>query len=242
MIKNPNDIVDELVSDYLNVHGDSLISAVMYGSAVSHDYRPGKSDINIILVLADNSIETLNKSVHIQKKWNRKGVAVPYFMTRKYITSSLDTYPVEFLDMQTGYRVLYGDDILSDLKIERTHLRLQVERELKGVTLRLRSAYAEVAGNAGDMRLLLDASMRALLPLFKALLVMHQKKIPNVKSEIVAAVEDIYGLGLSVFSTVFTLKKSNHRQYADIFDRFVKQIDMLIDAVDAHQGTTGGTT
>ena len=100
MIKNPNDIVEELIADYLAVFGNELVSAVMYGSAVTHEYRPGKSDINIALVLVDNTIKRLTQSLSIQKKWQRNGVSIPLFMTKEYIAGSLDSYPVEFLDMQ----------------------------------------------------------------------------------------------------------------------------------------------
>ena len=50
MIKNPNDIVDRLISDYLKITGDGLISAVLFGSAVSHEYHPGKSEISTIFI------------------------------------------------------------------------------------------------------------------------------------------------------------------------------------------------
>jgi len=240
VIKNPNDIVEELIADYLKIFGDNLLSSIMYGSAVSHEYRPGKSDINLVFILTDNSIEKLVLSIPVQRKWNRRGVAYPLFMTKEYIARSLDNFPIEFLDMQTSYRVLYGNDPVGGLKIELQYLRLQCERELKGITLKLRSAYTEASGDMRKLEVLLEAAMRRLLPVFKAQLVLNNRKIPSGKSEIIAAVEDIYGFGASVFSEVFhSARKKIQASETELFNSFVNQIDKMITFVDTH--STGGT-
>jgi hypothetical protein len=231
VIKNPNDIIENLIGDYLKVFGDGLIGAVLYGSAVSHEYSPGRSDINFALFLKDNSISRLRNCVETQKRWSRKGVSVPLFLTREYIKSSLDTFPIEFLDMQSCYRLLYGEDILSTIEIEKGYLRLQCERELKGVMLHLRSEFIRAENRAGSLRKLLSFSMRKLIPLFKAILVLNDRKIPSTKYEIISAVEDLYGFGASALSDVFQLSNGN-KDLAGLFDRFTALVDTITGYID----------
>lgn len=240
MIKNPNDIIEDLIGDYLKVFGDGLIGAVLYGSAASHEYSPGKSDINFALLLKDNSISRLRSCVEIQKKWSRKNVSVPLFLTREYIMSSLDTFPVEFLDMRSCYRLLYGEDILSTIEIEKGYLRLQCERELKGVMLHLRTEFIRAGNRAGSLRKLLSFSMRKLIPLFKAILVLKDHKIPSTKSEIISAVEDIFGFGASAFSDVFQSTAGN-KDLSALFDRFTVLVDTITGYIDlsSKQSTNG---
>ena len=236
MIKNPNDIVEKLVADYLKIFGDDLVSVIMYGSAVSHEFRPGKSDINTLLVLKDNSIKRIHECTGFQKKWYSQGVAIPLFMTREFIRSSLDTYPIEFLDIQSNYRVLYGEDVLSGIKLEKEHLRLQCERELKGIALHLRTEYLRVAGRSKDVESLLSASVRKLIPIFKAVLVLNDRKIPGAKSEAISCVEDLYSLGASALSDVFFKSQQFRDNYVELFDRFAGVIDVITLHVDEMKG------
>ncbi len=235
-IKNPNEIVDSFVSDYSDVFGDQLVSVIMYGSAVTHEYKPGVSDINIAIVLTDNSIPQIIKSLAIQKKWQRKNVTTPFFLTKDYIATSCDTYPIEFLDMQSDYRVLYGEDVLENIKIQKEHIRLQCERELKGIAVHLRRSFVQCTGSNRMIFSLLFASIHRLIPIFKGLLMLKDNAIPKSKSDIVSMVEDSYDLGASAFSKIYNSNKKNLKKDIDKhFDMYARDIDKLIALVDMIQ-------
>jgi predicted nucleotidyltransferase len=58
--KEPKDIFTDIITDYKKAFGDDLISIIMYGSATGKDYRPGKSDINFMIVLSEEGIERID--------------------------------------------------------------------------------------------------------------------------------------------------------------------------------------
>ena len=58
----------------------------------------------------------------------KKRFSRPLFMDREYIERSLDSFPIEFLEHEGCYAVLYGEDVLADLHIDPPDLRLQIER------------------------------------------------------------------------------------------------------------------
>lgn len=236
-VTNPNDIVGEFVQDYRNALDQTLVSVFMYGSAVTHEYRPGISDINMGIVMSDTGIDVLQRVVGLHKKWSKRAVSAPFFMTEEYIRTSLDTYPVEFLDMRSNYRVLFGKDALADLDIKRSHLRLQCERELKSIALHVRKGYVIAAGNTRQLRELSVISFKKLLPVLKALLLLHDKAIPKIKSEIIGSVEVIFGLGASVLSDLFDINAvSNFNGRCDtIFRDYVAVIDSITVAIDNMQ-------
>jgi hypothetical protein len=231
-IKNPNEIVNALVSDYQGIFGDDLISIIMYGSAVTHEYKPGKSDINIAVVLTDNSISQISKSITLQKKWVKSGVSTPFFMSMQYIQNSRDTYPIEFLDMRSNYRVLFGEDIFENFEVKHEHVRLQCERELRGVAIHLRRSFVQCAGNNKLLSELLNASIRRLIPVFKGLLVLKDRSIPKSRSDIVSMVEDSYNLGASALSEVFNSMNKKLDNYNQLFDTYAHDVDKLIMCVD----------
>ena len=232
-IINPKDIVESFVSDYRGVFGGELVSVIMYGSAVTHEYKPGVSDINIAIVLKDNSIAHIAKSMALQKKWAKSKVSTPFFMTEEYIHNSCDTYPIEYLDMRSNYRVLYGEDVLEHIEIKREHIRLQCERELRGAAIHLRRSFMQCAGNNKMLSDLLNASIRRLIPVLKALLKLKGSTIPKSKSDIIATVEHSYDLGASSLSDIFNSDNKNRKQgYGQLFDNYANDIDKLIGTVD----------
>lgn len=230
-IKNPNLIVEELVADYKAAFGDNLRSVIMYGSALSHEFTPGKSDVNILVVLTDSGTGVLKRSFNVCNRWLKRGVTIPFFMTPHYIRASLDSFPVEFVNMQCNYKVLFGDDIFKNLPITRENIRLQCERDLKGIAIHLKTEFIRSAGRKNELTNVLDASIRRLIPLMRAILILNDRKIPNAKSEIISSIEDIFGIGSSVLSDVY-LKKTNSGEFEKCFDEFVKTVDMMVQYID----------
>jgi predicted nucleotidyltransferase len=243
-IKNPNDIVEAFVADYRDLFNDELISVVMFGSAVTHEYRPGISDINMVIVLREYSIARIRSSIATAKKWAKRNVTVPFFMTKEFIAHSLDSYPIEFLDIQSNYRVLFGEDVFSQLDIKRSDLRLQCERELRGISIHLRKEFISSGGNSRVLFKLLNASLKRLMPVFRAMLKLTDKSVPNMKSDVIMAVEDRFNLGASALSHALELDRlttNGGGALGDFFDKYAKAIDALIESIDSVTFERAGT-
>ena len=234
IIKNPNEIVDALISDLRSAFGDDLISVAIYGSAASHEYRPGISDINIVVVVKDDSIPVLEKCIPTAHKWSGRGVSIPFFMTREFIASAIDSYPIEFLDIQSNYRILHGEDLFAHLDIKREHIRLQCERELRGVAIHLRKEFIRCAGKDRNLKELLAAAMKKLLPVFKAMIVLNAKPVPKLRGDVIMAIEVLYNLGASALSGAAHVsdKKAPTGGWSGLFNNFTHIVDTLIVVID----------
>jgi len=240
VIKNPNDIVDRLISDYLKITGNDLISAVLFGSAVTHEYSPGKSEINTIFIFNDIPVEKIEACAGVYRKWQRRGVEVTYFMNRDGIGMLLDSSPVQFLDIQSNYRILFGEDLLGEIKVEKEPLCVQCSRELKDLFLHLNADYLAVSGKPAKTEKLLRDSVLQLIPVFKALLVINDRKIPNTSSEAISLVEDLYGLGASVFSDILYNLKNFSKDYRELLQRFTNTLNLIIRHNENVKGTGMG--
>ncbi len=236
MIKNPNDIVEKLTSDYRGVFGEKLISVVMYGCAVTHEYKPGSSAINIFLLVTDASLEYIHKCTDVHKYWYRRGVMTPLIMSRDFFETSLDLYPVDYLHIQSNYRVLFGEDVFSTLDIQKEHLRMQCERELKQLSLNLREEYLQADCRKKILTDLLEDTINRLFPLFNALLVINGKKIPHARSELISSVEDLFGLGVSVFSDIYHGKRGLDKSCILLCHRLTEVIDLVVGKVNQLKG------
>jgi predicted nucleotidyltransferase len=234
--KTPQEVFPEIAEDLKKMYGGELQSITLYGSGARGDYVPGKSDLNFLVILTENSARDLEKVVPMIPKWKKRAVATPLFMTKAFICSSIDVYPVEFLNMKRHYQVVHGEDVLKDLVFDGKALRLQCERELKGKLMLLRTGFLDTAGKAEDLRRLMAASITAFLSVFGALLLVRGREIPKERRDIVPAVAEAYGLDAAPFLRCIDLREGKKDQslgnLKTIFQQYMAEIQKLIKAVD----------
>ncbi len=238
-INKPEEIFPDITGDYSRIYGKNLVSIILYGSAAGMDYRPGKSDLNFLVVLSEESIDHLDRALETVSKWRKKGVATPLFMTKSYITSSLDSYPLEFLNMQTGHILVYGEDVLGGISFEQEKLRLQCEREIKGKLLLLRERFLETEGRTARMRSLIEESITAFISIFRGLLYLRRIEIPSSKREIVEVLEGEISISGDTFlrcMDVKELKKNfSSAEIKDILMSYLVAVRKLWGTVDTMQ-------
>ena len=92
--QSPEEIFTEFSNNIKQLFNDDLVSIVLYGSGAKGEYVRKKSDINFLVVLTEDGIKKLSGAFALVKKWNKRNVAVPLFLTREYIESSLDSFPI----------------------------------------------------------------------------------------------------------------------------------------------------
>ena len=234
-IEKPEEIFSDITHDYREIYGDGLVSVILYGSGAGKDYRPGKSDLNFLIVLSEEAIDHLDRALKPVSRWRKKGVATPLFMTRPYIASSLDSYPLEFLNMQKGYVLAYGEDVLRDLSFEPCHLRLQCEREIMGKLLLLRERFLETEGRPRRLRDLIGESITALISIFGGLLYLKGREIPFSRREVVEALAREYTVDAGVFMRCLDMKEGGKvppSETQDIFMAYLAEVRRLRGVVD----------
>jgi len=127
-MKNTEFPADALKNDLARFHPDVISSAFVYAGN------------RVALVFRDPVPGSVQALLAVIKKAEQKKFLFPFALSRDFLQSSLDTFPLEILEMKSGYRLIIGDDPLTGLTVETQNVRLQCERELKGKGLHLRSA------------------------------------------------------------------------------------------------------
>lgn len=156
--------------DLAGAYGEALVSVVLYGSAARGEYREGVSDLNLLVLLAATDAHTLRKGSALARAWAAENNPPPLVMTEAEFRGSADVFPMELADMGDAHVVLHGVDPFHDLEIGPDHLRLQLERELKGSWIRLRTRYLTDAGDAAKFKPLLLKSLSTFLVMFRTVL------------------------------------------------------------------------
>ncbi len=235
-----NDHARDAIRDYasrlLELHGDNLISLAVYGSAARGDFSPKRSDINLALVVRKLDVETLSRTLKLAARGLRRRIVPPLFLTREYISSSLDVFPLEFQEMRDCHVNIFGDDVLADIEIKPSDLRLECEQQVKGKMLRLRQAYLELGRSTKGIELLLHQSLNSLVPVLRGLLTLKGQKPSTSKDEVITAAAKEFGIDSSPFLAVFRDKlgdeKISGQEAPHVLELFLQQIARLAKQVD----------
>jgi len=234
--KDPRDIFSEFTQDYKELCGDDLISIILYGSAVGQDYRPGKSDINFMIVLTENGIDHLDRMFDVVKKWRKRNVIPPLFLTEEYVKTSLDVFPIEYMAFKRSYVLVFGKDLLKDLTPKQEYIRLQCEREVKGKLLLLREAFLSTSGKGRALRDVICQSNRAVMSIFNALTYLKGEELFAGKRELIRSACEAFDLDKELFEKLLDIKEEKLKPAGDemkkIFLKYLTEWRKLSNLVD----------
>lgn len=226
-------------NDFKEAFGSGLLSLILYGSGAGADFDLKKSDLNFLAVLTETGINQLSKAFPVLKKWEKRGVAIPICVTMGYIESSLDSFPLEFLNMKNSYRLILGEDVLKNLSFEKKHVRLQVERELKGKLLLLRESYLETKGSLRNLKPVIAKSLTTFASIFRGILFLLEKDIPLEKRDVISSAGKEMGLDNELFNELYDISKGLKKPSSSELDRIViryieeiKKAAFFIDKLD----------
>lgn len=232
-ITNPVEIAKKAAESYKSLYGEDLISVILYGSAAGGDFDPDRSDINLLIVLRSMDLELIAKSSDLQSKLYNQRINTPLFMNRQYIEKSLDSYPVEFLDMKGCYKVLYGEDVLYAVSPQNDHLRLQIERELKGKWLHLLQEFPHARKNRKSLLELISLSLRAYAPFFRSLLRLKGETVPHNRKELYKNIEKAFNISGEPLQRVADSNNvKDLPELEKLFSDYVKAIRAIIEVID----------
>jgi hypothetical protein len=234
---DPELIFGEITADSRRIFGEELRSVILYGSGAGRDYLPDQSDLNVLIVVTAAGMERLDQLIEPVKRWRKNSVAMPLLMTSVGFAGSQDAYPIEFLNMQRQYRILAGEDLFAGLTFDRGHVRLQLERELRGKLLHLRSGYLATENKAERIRELIRASLTAFVSLLRALLYLRGAEIPRERQQVIAAAGKLAGVNADLFLQCEAVRKKadslSDAEVRNLFQAYLREIGRLCETVEA---------
>lgn len=126
--------------------GDNLSGLTAYGAVLEADFDTARMAATSVLVLKWIDLALLRRIAEHGPTLGSKHISAPVVMTPDYIAESLDTFPLEMLEIHQRRATLAGQDHFAELDIQPEHLRLQCEREFKRILIRMRQGLLAAAG------------------------------------------------------------------------------------------------
>lgn len=236
MAKDVRAKLDRLADQLEQALGDNLVSFCLYGPAVRHDTRDAGKELTTLLVVRDTSPKALRPIESAVADWTKKSQPPPLVFAEDGWHASTDVFPIEIEDMREAHRVLKGSDPFAGLTTTRDDLRRELEREVRGKVLRLRTEFVAAAPEPKALEELLLDSAGTFFVLFRAVLRLARKAPPQTPKTLVHEVAEVAGLDATAFDWVLDKLVGHNvpslKPHDPVGDRYVEQVEKLVRFVD----------
>jgi hypothetical protein len=232
----PEKQISEFVVRLQRAAGTNLESVILYGSAVSGEYHPEYSNVNLLCVLKDTALSKLLTLAPAVEWWTKQSHSAPLLITRDELDHSADVFAIEFMDIQRHHRVLIGSDPFASLQIPMQLHRAQLEYELREKLILLRQRLMLSAGDEKRTWDLMLRSLPAFTTLFRHALIAQGQPLPGTKREAVKALAARLSFDAGPFEELLDIRE--HRtdrtrfQVQDVAGRYLAAVEHVTAAVD----------
>jgi len=232
--------LNELVEKLKQAAGTNLKSVVLYGSAVTSEFHPQHSDLNVLCVLERLDASELEKLSPAVAWWVRKGNAAPLVFSLPELRQFADIFAIELVDIKANHRVLQGEDVFAALEVPMSLHAAQVERELSGSLIRLRRGYLLAGRDRKALLRLMTASVSAFATLFRHSLMTLSESAPDRKRDAFERLAKLVGFEAGPFHAVLEVREGKRRaRDLDVqatFRAYLEGVTRVVNEMDRRLG------
>lgn len=222
--------VQEYVDLIRTLAGVRALALTVFGPVLSGCFDPRRHTVQSVLVVDEIDLALLRNLAGHGMRLGRARIAAPLTMTPAYIVGSLDTFPLELIEIQQLHFTVIGKDYFHELGFLDGHVRLQCERELKTMLIGLRQGMLASAGREKLLGVLERDVAAALMRTLRGLLWLKGHKEFKPAAEVLAAVESIANRRLSGIETALGASGRHGWREVESLYRDVEALGEIVNA------------
>ena len=227
--------LDKFIENLKENSSDNLVSVIAFGSQAN--VEDAKNNLNLMIVLKNLDAEALYAISKSVKKWVKAKNPMPVIMNIDEWYSSFDVYAIEYADIRSNYRIIYGEDLVENISVNKYFLRLQCESELKSLLLKYKNNFIMNISSDRDMKKLLSNVIKTLLVIFRSVLRLHDSEVPYRAVDIIEFVSRYLSFNKIVMTKLAKVKYENDdytkQELIFIESEVLKDIQSILKQVDA---------
>ena len=228
-------LLQTYVKEVTGTFGGQMEGLLLYGSAVRGEFIPGRSNLNILLLVSSYDSAVLKQYSALHRRWSKEQIMVPLFLTEEELHLSAAVFPLEFLEIQEQHRVLGGRDPFIGFHVKTDRLRDAVVQGFASHLLRLRQRYVEGGGGAEATTILLLLSITSMLPLLRGVQRLLGRPPLSHSDAAISDVAEQLKLDLQGLLDAWLLKRGQvspgPHEVPRLFDRYLQAATQLTRAV-----------
>jgi hypothetical protein len=231
--------LEGLVQQLREAAGTNLLGVALYGGLAKGRFTAGVSDVNILVVVADASLERLLSLAPPLVAALRDLRVVPFIVTPEDLHAAARLFPGKVFDIQTSHRLLWGDVRLAGISITQEALVLRARQEVKNTELRLRLRAVERAGDSGALWRGLMASLPKLAVTLETLMRCRGLAVPADRSGLLRLGARELGLAEQI-EPFAALRRTDPRPDATtvrrLYAEYLSLLGLIFEALEEEAG------
>ena len=231
-----NKNLNTLIIDLEKIFTERLISVILYGSAAFGEFHDRISDINLLVILSEFNAVDLKNAYPAIKKWKKTGNPLPIFMNKHELFDSCDIYPLEYADIRERHKILYGENFLDKISLDKDDLRLQCERELRNLILKLRQNYLANSNDKKATERMLKKSLSSIIAIFRVILRIQGEEVPCEYREIIELMSLKVSIDKDLYLELLTLRERksifSHSKSPETLQKLINSLYTIIEYID----------
>ena len=208
--------------------------ALIYGSAARDEFRPGLSDVNLLLVCEALGPDVLRRLSAALKGLRREWQAPPLLVQREEWARATDVFPIEVTDMRIAHVLLRGNDPVAGRVVAPGDLRRALEAELRAKLLRLRQAYALEGTEPKILGAVASGTVASVAALIRVALFLFQGSDPTATPAALAAAGAAMGVPTGPIAELWSRRAPGGPPCDPVlFEGYLSAVAAAVHAVDS---------
>lgn len=213
--------------------GDDLVGLLVYGSAARGEYREGRSDIDLMVVLGEARREKLEAIANALQLARYAARIEAMILTAAEIPRAADVFPLLYDDIRREHILLAGKDPFSELAISDRHRRLRIEQELREAQIRLRRAVIDAQGSQEMLGGAVFRKLRQIRGALRALFALRGVEVADDLQAVFNQAGKTYGVDVAPLFNVHEKPARAHEAIEALLAAAVDDVDRMDDGKGA---------
>ena len=216
--------LDELTATLAEVCGNNLVGLVVHGSAVRGGWCEETSDVDLIVVLNDDS-EAVLAAIGPALELARFSARIEsMILTKDEIERSADCFPLLYGDVARTSVTIAGMNPFKGLTVSDEHRRLRIEQELREIRIRMRRVATDMA-DAANFGGAIERKVKQLRSPLWALFELRNESVDEHLDPVLEGAGKAYGIDIA------PLRRTREEPEA-AFATLAKLLDAALHDVD----------
>ncbi len=210
--------------------GSSLVSVILYGEAVTGGFDRRRHAVRSVAVVQKVELPMLRRLAEQGLRLGRGHMCAPLVVTLPYVQESLDTFPLEWLEIQQQGVAVVGTDLFAGLVLEPGDVRLQCEREVKQIFMGLRQALLAVTGKERAVAHIESVASDNLMRVLRGVLWLRGRREHLAAGAVLQEIEKLLGVK---FEGIRAAMDHSARHDWKEFDQLYADVEILMGKANA---------
>ena len=220
-----------------DVFSTRLASVFIFGSKANSGDLLMNHNVDLFVIADDVHSDDFTNLFPAVQRWCAKGNNTPIIVSKEEFYSLADIYAVEYADVKWNYQIIWGQDLVESINVNYFDLRLQCERELKHMIMKLRGFYLEHGRAKSAIVPAIETIAKSIVVIFRSLLRLRNVAPSVYKQDVVEQVSSIVRIDKQFFNKLIGQKegtyKFNTTEIYDFNEYLLNQLQNLLKQVSS---------